>query len=657
MSNAGLYPDTEGDSRVRCGAFIQSCRLNKQAYLHVDQIKRRCVNFVHGDQWDPDVEQDRADAGLPSLVLDKTQSVYKILDGWARKNKHDVQFNALGKDDPEKAQLYNTLFVSIREGKGLGSKLSEAYGLAAITDEAYLHVFAKQNLMGEMEPAFELLQFDECYPDFNCREPINLEDAEFIDCPRFMTVPAMKRVYRRFMSPEFAALIKGYKAPWDTKNPRRLKTLADDTDFGSGTLRVITRYYKLYRSKKTLVDLSDGSSRPFDGAEAETLTPSMIKTMGFRLQEEDEEIIMRAVMVPAISENTFLMDAQNDFQPLNVNVRGGKHWPICREVHQWIAGRPCGAIRTVLKLQESRNIIFSALQHHIQTAANGGLLAERNAIKDPVEREKFENRRNRASITIWAEDDALKEQRIQPIPKGNMAFGDAGSMFEEALSSAMREITGAEPVLRGEAQPGSPASLFSQQTEASATQLIGSQDLARDFEFHCAELTACFIRQFYTSERAEKIIGEDGNPKTILLNQATARGVLNDLSQGLFTVQKSQSVSTPTARRARLNDNIQILKLMQSLGMPSPLLDFESLLEDMDIPMDRKNLYLQQLAAWKQMQGFGSAPAQPGGAPDNRQPPASTPGGPVSGRLPQPGAQPGPMAAPQRPVLQPTPVQ
>lgn len=626
MATKNLYPKIDPQKGYTSAQdVIQSSMWNIEQHEDIDALKEKCLNFVQGKQYDPDVEATRTAEGLPSLVADETLAIFKTLDGYARKSRINVDFSPLGTDDYEGAKLRTTVFSSTRSSSGLQARQAEVYGSAAICSEAYLYLYPQQNVRGELEPCLYAPMAFECYPDCNTKDPIWMKDARFIDLRLFMHVEAILEEFGDFISEEDKKLLAEWSPPNDMN---RTQTRNQSTDRGGkskyhqgGLPLVIKRFYKVnMKSVKYLIDGETNDERRVDpemlddkhdnydaGVAALHGDPKMAEALNMRFEEQDEEWLWSCTMIPAVSTDKFFINNREDFQPVDARTRK-KLWPILRLPHLYAGGKIIGAVQTVLKLQEYRNLILSAFVHHVQTAANGALGYEEGAFKDPNEEDKFKTRRNRAHQTVkfapMGPDKRPAKEKVFVLPKGEFAFADGGQAIEEIFKDLVQKLTGASPIIRGEAQNGSPASLYKQQTEQADNNMQGTTDLYKEFQYACADLFNNFHQQFFTEERMLEIEGPSKDPTQIVINQMTAQGVKNDITQGLYTVRKSESAPTESARRQRLSDNIDIVKALVEAQLPAFLADYESVIENMDIPDARKQFYLQNLATWRQSQGL-----------------------------------------------------
>lgn len=621
MAGKSLYPKISPDKGYTSPMeVLDSSMSNVEQHQDVDDLKEKCLRFVQGKQFDADVEASRTAEGLPSLVADETLAIYKALDGYARRSRINVDFSPLGSDDYEGAKLRTTVFSSSRSASGLQGRQAEVYGSAAICGEAFLYLYPEQNIRGELEPCLYAPMAFECYPDCNAKDPIWMKDARFIDMRLFMHADAVLEEMGDFISEEDKKLIAGWSSGNDLN---RTLVREQSTDRGgkskysqNGLLLVIKRFYKVnMKSVKYLIDDETGQERRLGDDELEGdpyvsalhKDPAMAQSLNMRFQQQDEEWLWSCVLIPAVSTDRFFINHREDFQPVDPRTRR-KLWPILRLPHLYAGGKIIGAVQTVLKLQEYRNLILSAFVHHIQTAANGALGYEEGAFKDPNEEEKFKTKRNRAHQTIKfapiGPDKRSAKDKVFVMPKGEFAFADGGQAIEEIFKDLVQKLSGATAIIRGEAQQGSPASLYKQQTEQADNNMQGTTDLYKEFQYACADLFNNFHQQFFTEERMLEIEGPSKDPMQIIINQQTAQGIKNDMSLGLYAVRKSEAAPTESARRQRLSDNLDVVKALVEAQLPAFLADYESVIENMEIPESRKQFYLQNLSTWRQSQGL-----------------------------------------------------
>lgn len=602
-----IYPDidpTQGYTSPK--AVLESYFSNRRLYTDVDDSRQKCLNFLHGDQWDKKVEAKRDTAGIPSCVFDSTLEVYKTLDGYARKNRTDVKFIPIGSDDYESADLRNELFAALRSSTNLHAYQARTFGQAAVCDEAYLYIYPGKNILGEIEPQIYTPDAFEVYPDAAAKDPIRMMDAEFIDLPRYMHPRQALAELKGNADPKLLEQLKNYRPK--SELDRTLTTnlsldrSGDDRYERNGLLLVLKRFYKVTTPMKRLVDLETGDEREFAPEEEGMVTPEVLEAIGFGLEERDEEWVYSCVLIPAIAPNEFFVNFKTDFQPIDP-ASNKKYWPIVRLPHLMVGGKAIGAIRAILKLQENKNIILSSLIHHLQTSANGGMGFEADAFGGDTEEErKFKEERNRAGTSIKFGPGG--KEKVFPLVKGELAFADGGQFLFEILRQTITNVSGAQPILQGRAQSQSAASLYKQQTDRASDTMLGITDLFKEFQYVVAEILHSFVQQFYTEQRILAIEGSNNSMRQIILNQETASGIVNDISQGLYSVRKTDAPSTETARRARLADNLEIIKALIETQMPNFLMPYGALVENMEISPEEKSVLMQDVEAWKAMNGL-----------------------------------------------------
>lgn len=635
-----VYPDIDPVKGYTDAAdVLDSYFANRELYKDVDEQRLKCLRFVHGDQWDPDVEARRNTAGIPSAVFDSTLEVYKTLDGYARKNRTDVKFIPIGTDDYDSANMRNELFAAIRTSSNLHAYQSKAFGNAAICDESYLYVYPGKNVLGELEPQLYVPDAFEVYPDANSKDPVKMSDADFLDLPRYMHPRQAYRELRGYVDDkDLLESLRNYKSNsgYDHRLTGNLALdRSGDTRYErNGQVLVIRRFYKVLKPFKRLVDLETGESREFDPEEEAIASPEVLGAMGLELEEGEEEWVWCCILIPAVNKDKFFLNDVCDFQPVDPTSKR-KFWPIARLPHLMVGGKAIGALRAILKLQENKNIILSSLIHHLQTAANGGMGYEADAFGgDSEEERKFKEERNRAGTSIKFAPGG--KDKVFPLAKGELAFADGGQFLFEIIRQTITNVSGAQPILQGRAQSQSAASLYKQQTERASDTMLGITELFKEFQYVVAEILHSFAQQFYTEERILAMEGSNQNPAQLIINQQTAMGLVNDVSQGLYSVRKTEAPSTETARRARLADNVEILRALIETQMPNFLLPYGSLIENMEVPPEEKAIMLADIDAWKALNGLqfhaqgqmamaGQAPGMaPAGAPAQPGPPGGT---------------------------------
>jgi len=589
---------------------LESYWENRRLHDEVDRVKEKSIRFVHQDHWDQEVEDQRTSIGLPSMVADKTLSVWKTLDGYARRNKVDIRFTSVGSDDYGGKDLHNKIHAWIKNTKELHHYQSEAYGMSAICDEGFFMMEPSLNSLGEMDPDFSVLDPFECYPDPNFKDPIEMRDAEFIDLPFWINPKAIPRRFRAHMDKDFENRLEDY-SPAQTFNDERPRETYKNRDgqtivSSNGLLLGIRRFYKKFETVKYIVDEKGNIIDEYDKEARKVVTKKVIANMGYDVIELDREELWNIVIIPDVSEDHYVYNLPADFQPINPNKLGTVRWPITRCVFTQVAGKAVGAIRGITKINEMRNLILSALAHHLQTAANGGLLRERSVFEgDEAEAHKFDTTRNRAGYTGIVADGALKDGRIGAVPRGETAFGDGGMFLESVMLDVIKDISGAEPIMKGQAQKGSPAALFQMQIEQSQNQLLSSTEYFKFFQHVIADNLYSFTRQFWNVNRIINIEGPVGqNDEAIEILAQQGERLLNDPAQGLYTVYKSSGPVTESARRMKMSDSLEVARGLADLGLPLFAQDVGEIVNTVDMSAETRASMMSKVQQWQKNQGI-----------------------------------------------------
>lgn len=590
-------------------AVLNSRNLNRDQYKQRDQIAAKCAKFVHGEQWDPEIEEQRANAGLDSIVADRTMEVFKTLDGFVRTNRNDVKFIPLGDKNYKRAEFLNGAYVGVTSATDFHNYLMEAVNNASIVDDGYLYIYPQRNALGQMWPSFYVPGSFEIYCDCNAKDPITRSDAQFYDFERYMVKAEVVKLLKGVADQEFMQLINDYQ----TSDPNNQETNSKSlTSPGSeqyevdGQLLVLMRFFKRTEEYQVLIDLETKEER--QATEDELINPDAAEAMGFKIETREKEMLWYLIMVPAPAPSKFAIFEQAEFQPIDPRTLK-KQWPIIHVPWLVVMGKSVGAIKLIIKLQEARNTLISSLLHAVRTNANGALMYDKqlfNGLED--EEQAFKTNRNRAgeSIGYNGKDGINPQNSIFPVPSTGAAFNQGGPTLEQIFSDVVTGQTGAKPVLAGDANKGAPASLFAQQTQNASNSLTGTSEIIRRVQEHCAEIIYCFMRQYFRGEYILELNGIDGSPDQLIINEESIDGILNDVSKGLYAVRKTVGAANPTARRQQLADSLDVIQALANVGLPPFVQDFTKAIMSLEQEPDQKQRVLANVQQWQASQGIQS---------------------------------------------------
>ena len=278
------------------------------------------------------------------------------------------------------------------------------------------------------------------------------------------------------------------------------------------------------------------------------------------------------------------------------------------------------------------------MTHLVNTMANRGWKVKKGTMTDN-EKNRLETMGSTPGVVIeYQGDTAPQEFATDQIPS---VFFQTDKQSTEDL----REISGINEAMLG----SSPASQSGRAKELDQRQAVTHITLLFD-QMRSAKLRLMrqlwgrsgapgLIPQFYDEPKMFRIIGENGQPQFVGVNQPVQTSVnpftgqavtdvLNDLSTFEFDIVITDTPATPSQRVAAFYALLEMAKV----GIPVPP---DMILEASDIPQkeDLKNRMMAAQSQAAQSQGIGGQPGMPAGQPG--APPMPPQGGPDQAQIRQ----------------------
>lgn len=249
-----------------------------------------------------------------------------------------------------------------------------------------------------------------------------------------------------------------------------------------------------------------------------------------------------------------------------------------RNKSQWY-----GLTRVMMDPQRWANKWLSQIMYIINSNAKGGLLAEINALQDPVQAEED-----------WASSDKivlLKEGGIAKIKERTMAAYPSGlaQLMEFALNS-LPQVTGINLEALGLADRDQANVLEQSRKQAAYGLLAPIFDSLRRFRKNQGKITWAFIQQFIADGRLIRIAGPGMDPKVVQLMRAP--------DSFEYDVVVDQSPSAPDVKTQTWQALMQLVPAMLKAGMPMP----PTLLAYAPIPSELAQQWMQFLQQMQQQQ-------------------------------------------------------
>lgn len=286
-------------------------------------------------------------------------------------------------------------------------------------------------------------------------------------------------------------------------------------------------------------------------------------------------------------------------------------------------GMTQGMVEPLLDVQDEINVRRAARLNIIMRAANSGWIIHKGALT-PQERRNLENNGGRAGFVLeWDSKNNTVPPPSQISPQQSPV---SIAELEHEAESDMQEIAGINRAALGQSEG---ANTSGRAVLARQQQTVIGLEMMRSNWQRSVRLSGnamkSNVQSFYTQPRLIRIVGQNqSNPIEMMINVQAADGVINDVTQGRYSIAMDETSLTDAFLDAQFNE---LITMMQQ-GLPIPpefLVDASSI--------GRKEELRVAMAA-------AAAAPQPGqGAP----PPADG-----KGEAAPPPPQPGPpSAAPQ----------
>ena len=282
-----------------------------------------------------------------------------------------------------------------------------------------------------------------------------------------------------------------------------------------------------------------------------------------------------------------------------------------------------GMVEPLLSVQDEINVRRAARLNMVMRASNNGWKVERGSLT-PQEKRNLEVNGGRAGFVLEYDRKGgtlMEPQQITP-QQSPVSIKE----LEAEAESDMQEIAGINRAALGQSEGANTsgrAVLARQQQTVIGLEQFRS-NWKRSVRMTGARMTAV-VQDFYTQPRLLRILGKnDSNPMEMMINVRAADGVINDVTQGRYSMVVDETSLTDAFLDAQFNE---LITMMQQ-GLPIPpefLIDASSIGRKEEL-----RVALAQAAA----AGVPPGGATPGAAPDGKGEAAPAP--------PQPGLPQGP---------------
>ena len=500
------------------------------------------IRFRNGDQWDQQAKREREEEGRPALVFNRCEGFIDQVTGDARQNKIDIKVTAT--DNSPYAPIYEKIIDKIERDSKATIAYQTALDHSAGSGFGWIRVGTKYedgsfNQEGTIERITN--QFS-VYPDDTAKEQTK-SDMKWCFVSIYMDKDEFKKKYPKADSGAQLNTAKGE---------------AYENWFGDDVR--IAEYFELRETKITIYLLQN--NQVVDSVE--NISPEFIVD-----QREDTTYDVYRSLI-------------NGTQYLEEPKRiAGKYIPLVfvagKELHEEGKTHYRGVIRHAKDAQVAYNFHRNASAEAVGIAPKSPWLATAEQIEGYAEMWRTANTKNFSALIYNHKAGQPPPMRQPPagVPMGAvneaaMALDDlkgTTSIYDPSLGAASNETSG-KAILARQSQ-GSNATFAYRDNLAIAVEQVG-------------RVLVCIIPEIYDGERILKLQMSEGE-QDVTVNQAVMDGqgqpaILNDLTQGKYTVQVTTGTSYATQRieaRDTLMQLVQVSPEVRQVAMDKVFESFD----------------------------------------------------------------------------------
>ncbi len=542
--------------------------------LGVDKRRPAEVAFIEdykmqaGDQW-PQADRDKLQAdGRPCMTINITKAYTKILSGYQRLNRYDVEFKPRTREDLDGAKLRGAVTKFVMDQADYDMQESSAFLHCIIAGLGVFEVGYRvqpDSLDGDIYiDAYSPLDF---YVDPGSRKS-DWSDARWIAKAGWYDKDALMQTYHE-KADEISSAFDEYDHD---------ETLGSNlTAYGpvwydkkTNKARVIEFWYK-QNGSQVYYKLQDGRV--------------------IRKEEADNNALMYVVSsatVPSVSVRFKVMMGTIELEDKPSPYEHGQFpfVPIPCESILEAEAIPAGIVRDIKDLQRSINKQHSQQLQLINT--NAGKLWFVHAGDTIQQKDLADN---------GSKPNGIVRYNGQIAQKAESPSIDVGLVqIEQQALNYVESVTGINKPLMGMTSPtatsGRAKEIDQKQAITNVAPLFDNLRAAKKYLVKKIlwgdKNRRGLIPQYYKDERVIRIVGADGQDDFVAINQQVAmltpmgvvHQIVNDVSIGEYDVVVTDTPATPTQRQAQF---WALVDAVQKLGIPGEMV-FDLLLDASDMP-------------------------------------------------------------------------
>jgi hypothetical protein len=528
---------------------LQRFDVAKEAETEFRRQSKEDLEFVQGEQWNPQALQNRTNAGLPCYTVNKVQEYLRHITNEIRQNKPSIQVDPTGNDGSrDTADLLAGLIRHIEYDSAADTAYDTASWYAAATGLGYIRLVSEyeDTTSNNQKLVIKTIQ----NPATVMMDPMSKNtdgsDAEWAFIVSDIPVDEYKR---KFADSKTAKMLK--ETGGNRGNNAGMGTGTDWSEMNNSpdwltenTVRVAEYYYRTY-DKKTLYTLQDQDgniSTTYDKPDAEFMAVvlpgpdgsdkgQMMLTPGFMI------IGQREVQIPSIKWSTINCNEivgettvwPGEFIPI-IPVKGNE---------VWIGGKKylSGSVRNAKDAQRSYNWLVSIQTQMIASAPLAPFVGFKGQFKDVEHLWRDVNVAPIAYLEVDSEDVNGVQQGLPQRMNQEPAI-QAVSTTRLQAADDIKSIFGTfDAAMGNQSNETSGKAILARTNQSNISNYHYYDNLVRSIT-HLGKIMVQAIPAFYDTERVIRIVNENGTRATKMINTVdpVTGKPKNDFSIGKYDV-------------------------------------------------------------------------------------------------------------------------
>lgn len=539
-------------------------------------VAKQCVEFFEGLQWTDEEKNILESEGRPLLTLNKVAPLVRLILGYFRQNRYDINFmpGHDGSGSQAVAETLTAIAKQIGEVNQSDWKEAQMFQDGIQTGRGFLdhRLDFTKNHLGEVVEANKdpfSIYIDPEAETYDPNDPAGgwgyFLENRWLSPQDIYLMYNERRVDSVLNNMSTIPLEHGGLGTWfqDDISPSRYFGVDQfiDTHYDRGhygiyaspfhhinrnrkLIRVLDCQYKVLKKCQYFVDLETGN----ETAIPDKMDRNSIARIMEYIQMHQLPITVRSGIRPRLrwtitAGDVVLYDEWSPYDRYTLVP----YFPYFRR------GQTRGMIHDLLDPQKEVNRRRSAFLHIVMTTANSGWIYEEGSMEEDMKR-ALEEHGSRAGVHVEYKDGFDAPRRIEPA-----ASPVAMKKLEEDANNDMKEISSVNDSALGNLDRVQSGRAI----QARQRQSIMGTELYFDNYSRTRELKGRnvmgIVQKYYNEPRILRIRGADGSFEEHAINVRDAAGeIVNNITDGIFTVAIDETPISSTYMQGQFAEAMEL---------------------------------------------------------------------------------------------------